>query len=106
MHSPTACDNLIADRSQVVDSKRRDVRVVEGARLESVCRGNSTEGSNPSLSANLLSLFFLSISHEINETRVLSTTARVLVGNAEQFGEFLHPNGPSDIFECHFHLLR
>ena len=32
--------------------KRRDVRVVEGARLESVCRGNSTEGSNPSLSAN------------------------------------------------------
>jgi hypothetical protein len=25
--------------------------VVEGARLESVCRGNSTEGSNPSLSA-------------------------------------------------------
>src|SRR5207249_1658838 len=33
---------------------RRDVRVVEGARLESVCRGNSTEGSNPSLSANSL----------------------------------------------------
>jgi hypothetical protein len=25
--------------------------LVEGARLESVCRGNSTEGSNPSLSA-------------------------------------------------------
>ena len=36
--------------------KRRDVRVVEGARLESVCRGNSTEGSNPSLSANSESL--------------------------------------------------
>jgi len=33
---------------------RRDGRVVEGARLESVCRGNSTEGSNPSLSANSL----------------------------------------------------
>ena len=32
---------------------RRDVRVVEGARLESVCRGNSTVGSNPTLSANL-----------------------------------------------------
>ena len=30
--------------------------MVEGARLESVCRGNSTEGSNPSLSANLRSL--------------------------------------------------
>ena len=28
--------------------------MVEGARLESVCRGNSTEGSNPSLSAILL----------------------------------------------------
>src|SRR5215831_10653680 len=31
--------------------KRRDVGVVDRARLESVCRGNSTEGSNPSLSA-------------------------------------------------------
>src|SRR3954469_855432 len=31
--------------------ERRDVRVVEGARLESVCRGNSTVGSNPTLSA-------------------------------------------------------
>ena len=42
----------VSDRSQIVDSKRRDVRVVEGARLESVCRGNSTVGSNPTLSAN------------------------------------------------------
>ena len=32
---------------------RRDGRVVEGARLESVYRGNSIEGSNPSLSASL-----------------------------------------------------
>src|SRR3954469_6363606 len=38
--------------------KRRDVRVVEGARLESVCRGNSTEGSNPSLSAKFRSASF------------------------------------------------
>ena len=30
---------------------RRGVRVVEGARLESVCRGNLTAGSNPALSA-------------------------------------------------------
>ena len=30
----------------------RDVRVAEGARLESVCTGNRIEGSNPSLSAN------------------------------------------------------
>ena len=37
----------------LIPHERRDVRVVEGARLESVCRGNSTEGSNPSLSASL-----------------------------------------------------
>ena len=34
---------------------RRDGRVAEGARLESVYRGNSIQGSNPCLSANLLS---------------------------------------------------
>jgi hypothetical protein len=32
---------------------RRDVRAVEGARLESVCTLTRTEGSNPSLSAIL-----------------------------------------------------
>src|SRR4029077_13674789 len=42
---PLACKLLILNT-------RRDVRVVEGARLESVCRGNSTVGSNPTLSAN------------------------------------------------------
>jgi hypothetical protein len=36
----------------LIPFERRDVRVVEGARLESVCRGNSTVGSNPTLSAN------------------------------------------------------
>ncbi|MBZ4655001.1 MAG: hypothetical protein JG781_2358 [Peptococcaceae bacterium] len=43
-----------ASRFTVLSSSRpwRDDRVVEGARLESVCRGNSTEGSNPSLSAS------------------------------------------------------
>ena len=35
---------------------RRDGRVVEGARLESVYRGNSIEGSNPSLSAIIKSI--------------------------------------------------
>ena len=30
---------------------RRGVRAVEGARLESECRGNPTVGSNPTLSA-------------------------------------------------------
>ena len=43
-------------RAKPSDQARRDVRVVEGARLESVCRGNSTEGSNPSLSANFAPL--------------------------------------------------
>ena len=33
--------------------KRRDGRVVEGARLESVFRGNSNVGSNPTLSARI-----------------------------------------------------
>ena len=37
----------------LIPLKGRDVRVVEGARLESVCRGNSTVGSNPTLSAKL-----------------------------------------------------
>jgi hypothetical protein len=32
-------------------TRRRDGRVVEGARLESVFRGNSNVGSNPTLSA-------------------------------------------------------
>ena len=35
----------------LIPLERRDVRVVEGARLESVCRRNSTKGSNPFLSA-------------------------------------------------------
>ena len=39
----------------LIPLNRRDVRVVEGARLESVCRGNSTVGSNPTLSAKLAS---------------------------------------------------
>ena len=34
--------------------RRRDGRVAEGARLESVFRGNSNVGSNPTLSAILL----------------------------------------------------
>ena len=32
-------------------SKWRDGRVVEGAALEMLCRGNPTVGSNPTLSA-------------------------------------------------------
>ena len=45
-------------------TSRRDGRVVEGARLESVYRGNSIEGSNPSLSA-----IVESISYEILPVR-------------------------------------
>src|SRR5262245_36988198 len=37
----------------LIPLERRDVRVVEGARLESVCTGNRTKGSNPFLSASL-----------------------------------------------------
>jgi hypothetical protein len=36
---------------------RRGVRVAEGARLESVCGGNSTAGSNPALSASFKVIF-------------------------------------------------
>jgi hypothetical protein len=35
----------------VLKSERRGVRVVEGARLESVYSGNAIAGSNPALSA-------------------------------------------------------
>ena len=41
-----------------VDSCRRDGRVAEGARLESVFRGNSNVGSNPTLSASLFSIVY------------------------------------------------
>ena len=37
----------------LIPFERRDVRVVEGARLESVCTSNRTKGSNPFLSASL-----------------------------------------------------
>src|SRR5207248_3136486 len=66
----------------LIPFERRDVRVVEGARLESVCRGNSTEGSNPSLSEPQISAFFLRISHEINETRFLAPSRSFLRRNA------------------------
>ena len=39
------------DRILIAESTWRDVRVVEGARLERVYRGNSIVGSNPTLSA-------------------------------------------------------
>src|SRR3954467_6896840 len=39
--------------------RRRDGRVAEGARLESVFRGNSNVGSNPTLSASFKRLTWL-----------------------------------------------
>jgi hypothetical protein len=50
---------------------RRDGRVAEGARLESVFRGNSNVGSNPTLSASSQAYFSnaLSIKFKINGAR-------------------------------------
>src|SRR5579885_3211373 len=60
----------------------RDGRVVEGARLESVYRGNSIEGSNPSLSAISLSfglpvrsIGILPIASEFAMSAILTTHA-------------------------------
>ena len=55
----------------LVPFERRDVRVVEGARLESVCRGNSTVGSNPTLSAT-----------KNQQVTVIYTIWRAMAGNA------------------------
>ena len=56
-------------RKLLILQVRRDVRVVEGARLESVCRGNSTVGSNPTLSANLRSRLPICVSYGWQATR-------------------------------------
>jgi hypothetical protein len=68
--------------------------VVDRARLESVCRGNSTVGSNPTLSASSHFVFLLGIFHEINETRILSA-------NSALFGEMLRisVNGRAELSE-------
>src|ERR1017187_1102725 len=44
--------SCLRDRKPHLVPNRRDGRVVEGARLESVFRGNSNVGSNPTLSAS------------------------------------------------------
>src|SRR4051794_2529993 len=49
---PSVMNDTIVKRLKT----RRDGRVVEGARLESVFRGNSNVGSNPTLSAIILSI--------------------------------------------------
>ena len=45
----------------------RGGRVVEGARLESVYRGNSIMGSNPILSANIDFLFYMNLEIKKNQ---------------------------------------
>src|SRR6478609_8133706 len=50
----TTLQNRVEVHACVCPSLRRDGRVAEGARLESVFRGNSNVGSNPTLSAILL----------------------------------------------------
>ena len=54
-HHSLRLSGPLASSKLLIPLQRRDVRVVEGARLESVCRGNSTVGSNPTLSAKLRS---------------------------------------------------
>ena len=49
--------------------RRRDGRVAEGARLESVFRGNSNVGSNPTLSAILLAHLICLIQLKIDESQ-------------------------------------
>ena len=51
--------------------------MVEGARLESVCRGNSTEGSNPSLSANFLTISRIVMWAEAERKAIEGGAARV-----------------------------
>ena len=50
------CHDLIRSRSFPIDSRRRDGRVAEGARLESVFTRKGNVGSNPTLSAKLFKI--------------------------------------------------
>src|SRR6185312_4168000 len=52
-HIPIKSKCSIRLRSSQDAKRRRDGRVAEGARLESVFRGNSNVGSNPTLSARI-----------------------------------------------------
>ena len=56
MWFPSGVSLLSGVNPRIPIDNRRDGRVVEGARLESVFRGNSNVGSNPTLSAIIDSL--------------------------------------------------
>ena len=50
--------------------------MVEGARLEIVCAGNGTEGSNPSLSVRIMRLMVLpTLAREPRQDRKVATVA-------------------------------
>jgi hypothetical protein len=90
----------------LIPLNRRDVRVVEGARLESVCRGNSTEGSNPSLSESLLFIDFLVFSTICPRAR-FSPARRVCADSAFRFLRFNRScRASSSIFEWDSHRVR
>ena len=79
--------------AQRVTWSRRGVRVAEGARLESVCAGNCTAGSNPALSANLVASgkphgierleTFASPPRRLRRGRVRTRGGRVVAGCGE-----------------------
>src|SRR3990167_4354796 len=83
-------------RKPLILKIRRDVRVVEGARLESVCRGNSTVGSNPTLSASL------------TQRSPHANDSRSLCGDEMGLGKTIQALAASEIMarqfgvECHF----
>ena len=53
--------------------------MVEGARLESVCRGNSTVGSNPTLSASFNQLIIKDLRDRCLLPRVLLVPSKLQV---------------------------
>ncbi len=57
-------------------SGRRGGRVVEGARLERVCTGNRTEGSNPSLSASFKRKALLNVNGALFSTFAVKPVLR------------------------------
>src|SRR6187399_1919933 len=101
-----ASQRLGSLRAKPSDQVRRDVRVVEGARLESVCRGNSTVGSNPTLSESHFPLEITRNFRKVYESTILSPTA---VLNRESVRIFRRSSAvmtASSISEWHFRLYR
>src|SRR5271169_2957830 len=79
---------------------RRGVRAVERARLESECRGNSTVGSNPTLSAIFFATQSLTSRNDLQRLNVPLDLPRYFILGNFQFVSCLqvHPESRS-IFE-------